>query len=540
MALQFLLFDALVLGVIACAAGLGLGELLSISVFHTSPGYLSFAFPVGNGRIVTWECVVTAIAAGIAAACAGVLLPMRDAIVPPRWHHALTHRWWIIWRAVVGVAGFVTTTVILFAHPAGSNLGNITLVISLLCALPFLFNAVVANFARLQPVLNRASPRLTLIHLRVPKTRVRSLAIIATAAVAVFGVVSIQGAQRNLQHGLDASAHGIDSGAAIWVTPRGESNAFATTAFSDPSAHAEISRLPGVRKISDYRGSFLTWGDRRLWILGPPSESAHVIPKSEVVSGSLLNAEAHLREGGWAVMSRELAAEHGLHVGQNFILPSPEPHVFRVAALSTNLGWPPGAIIVNSSDYARAWGSDEPSGYEIEVQPGVSPNTTRRAVQTALGPNTGLVVETSTERQERHFALARQGLLRLTQIRILVLIAAMLAIAGALGSLIWQRRNYVAFIRTLGFRRPVLWRWLLWEGAILLGVGCLTGAAFGVYGQLLMSHAIASVTGFPISFDVELVALSTFALVCAGPVAVVSLAGYLMVRVQPRAARPAT
>jgi hypothetical protein len=64
---------------------------------------------------------------------------------------------------------------------------------------------------------------------------------------------------------------------------------------------------------------------------------------------------------------------------------------------------------------------------------------------------------------------------------------------------------------------------------------------FGVYGQLLMSHALASVTGFPIAFGVEaLVALTTFALVSAGAVAVVSLAGYLIVRVRPRAARPAS
>ncbi len=539
MALQVLLFDAAVLGVIACVLGLFLGELLSRGVLHSAPGYLSFAFPVGNGRIVTWQCVAEAVAAGMAAAFAGVLLPLRDVFIPVKWHGALTHRWWVLARAVLGLAGFAVTTLILIFHPAGSNLGNFTLVIALLCLLPFLFNWVVAGFARLQPTLNRPSPRLTLTHLRVPKTRVRSLAIIATAAVAVFGVVSIQGAQRNLQRGLDASARGIDSGANVWVTPRGESNAFATTPFVDPGARATLARLPGVKSVSEYRGSFLSWGDRRLWVLGPPSSSTQVIPPSEIVSGNLALASARLREGGWAVLSRELAAEHGLHVGQAFVLPSPEPRTFRVAALSTNLGWPPGAVILNAKDYAQAWGSSEPSGYEIDTKPGVQLAAVRRAAQAALGPNTGLVVETSGEREQRHYFLARQGLLRLTQIRFLVLIAAMLAISGALGSLIWQRRGYFARVRALGLGKPLLRHWLLWEGAILLGVGCLTGATFGVYGQLLMSHALASVTGFPISFGVEaLVALSTFALVSAGAVAVVSIAGALMVRVPAQAARP--
>ena len=261
-------------------------------------------------------------------------------------------------------------------------------------------------------------------------------------------------------------------------------------------------------------------------MLGPSSNSAQLIPPSEIVSGDLALADRRLREGGWSVLSRELAAEHNLHVGQAFTLPSPEPMTFRVAALSTNLGWPPGAVIVNSKDYARAWASSDPSGFEIDLQPGVSAASVRHEIQAALGSHTGLEVETAGEREQRHYALARQGLLRLTQIRFLVLIAAMLAIAGALGSLIWQRRGYVAFVRALGFKRPVLRRWLLLEGLVLLGVGCLTGALFGVYGQLLMSHALASVTGFPISFNVEaLVALTTLAVVITAVVVVVSMAG---------------
>jgi putative ABC transport system permease protein len=541
MALRYLLFDAGVLGVIACVVGLALGDGLSIWVFHSQPGYLSFAFPVGSGRILTWQSFAEAIAAGMAAAFAGLLFPLRELVMPATWRVALSHSRWAVCRALLGVAGFAVTTVILIVHPAYSNLGNFTLVVALLCVLPSLFNASVAGFSRVQPSLHRASPRMTVRHLRKRVNRTLFLAIIAIAAVATFGVTSIQGAQTNLQRGLDASAHGIDSGAAIWVTPRGESNAFATTPFSAPAARAAITSIPGVRTVGEYRGSFLDWRARRLWVLGPSANGSHLIPPSEIVSGNLALADRRLREGGWAVLSRELATEHGLHVGQAFTLPSSEPMTFRVAALSTNLGWPPGAVIVNAEDYSRAWASSNPSGFEIDTQPGASAAAVRHAIQAVLGPHTGLEVETSGEREQRHYALARQGLLRLTQIRFLVLIAAMLAIAGALGSLIWQRRGYVAFVRALGFKRPVLRRWLLLEGLVLLGVGCLTGALFGVYGQLLMSHALASVTGFPISFNVEaLVALTTLAVVTTAMVVVVSIAGYFMVRVQPRAARPAS
>jgi putative ABC transport system permease protein len=535
---QILLFDALIIGALACGLGLILGDALSSVSFSSTPGYLSFAFPVGNDRIVDARTVVLAVAAGMAAAAGGVLWPLRDMFLLPREHKSIPRRWWVAGRIIVGLMGFAVTTTILFAYPQASEIGSFTLVVALLCALPFHFDAVVSGFTKLQRRIDQPSLRLTAIHLQTPPTRLRTLAIVATSAVAVFGIVAIQGAQQNLQSGLHASAHDLDSSADIWVTPRGEANAFATTSFTDTQSSA-LARLPGVRNIGMYRGSFLTWGDRRLWILAPPANSASPVPAREIVSGNLNNASAKLRSGGWAVVSQALASEHGLHVGAAFTLPSPHSRSFRVAALSTNMGWPPGSIIMNASDYAGAWGSSRPSGYEIQTDPGVSASSVRRLVLAKLGPSTGLVVETASEREQRHDMLTRQGLLRLTQIRILVLVAAMLALAGALGSLIWQRRGFMAFARLTGVPKATLRRWVLCEGVVLLSIGCLAGAVFGIYGQLLLSHALASVTGFPINFNIgALVALSTFAIVGGAAVAVVAVVGYLMVRVPPSAARP--
>jgi hypothetical protein len=31
--------------------------------------------------------------------------------------------------------------------------------------------------------------------------------------------------------------------------------------------------------------------------------------------------------------------------------------------LTTNLGWPPGAVILSSGTYAQAWGSGDPTAY---------------------------------------------------------------------------------------------------------------------------------------------------------------------------------
>lgn len=109
-----------------------------------------------------------------------------------------------------------------------------------------------------------------------------------------------------------------------------------------------------------------------------------------------------------------------------------------------------------------------------------------------------------------------------------------------MGSMIWQRRDLVAFIKCQGYQRNVLWRWLLCESAVLLAAGCSIGAVFGLYAQLLASHFLASVTGFPVVFDIEgFAALSSFALLSVVAIAILALPGYLVVRVPPRTASPA-
>ncbi|HSZ05221.1 MAG TPA: FtsX-like permease family protein [Solirubrobacteraceae bacterium] len=542
MTIQILLFDAAVIGALACALGLALGDVLSIAVFHATPAYLAVAFPVGNNRIVTWQSVALAVSAGMAASVVGVLWPVREILarpLQPPSDPADHRRRWILARLVTGVLCLLITTLTLVADTQAAVVGNVALVIALVCLLPLMFNGLVAAFEYVSDLFDGVSSALAVTELQTPQTRVRSLAIAATAAVAVFGIVEFQGTQTNLERGLQSSIRGTDSSADIWVIPSGRSGIQPTTPF-DPIHLSTLSSVPGVGRLGIYRGSFLNWGDRRLWVIAPGPGIEHPVPASQLVSGNAKLASERVRQGGWAVLSQALAEEHHLRVGQTFTLPSPRPQILRVAGLTTNLGWPPGAIILSSEGYARAWISGDPSAYEIDSTPGTPVVAVRERVQRALGSSAGLTVETSTEREQRDYAAAAQGLSRLAQIRLLVLIAAILAVVGAMASMIWQRRDRIAFNKCHGFGEAVLWRALLCESAVLLTAGCSIGAVFGLYAQLLGSHFLATVTGFPVVFDIEgTAAISGFALVSVIALAMLALPGYLVVRVQPRTVSPA-
>jgi putative ABC transport system permease protein len=145
-----------------------------------------------------------------------------------------------------------------------------------------------------------------------------------------------------------------------------------------------------------------------------------------------------------------------------------------------------------------------------------------------------LQVETLRERTTRHYQASRDGLARLTQISILVIAAAVLAMATAMAGMIWQRRPTLARLKVQGFSARTLWRALLIESAVLLGSGCMLGAAFGLYGQVLLSRALETITGFPVSYSAAATpAAAVLALVTAVVLVMLALPGWLAVRVRP-------
>jgi len=529
--IKVLLLDALVLGVIASLLGLALGNELSIHLFHASPGYLTFAFAIPNQRIVTAQSVAIAFIGGMAAACLGVLAPMQDVLGSPRQRRGLSVFVRAGWPFVVGLGCLLATALILVLAPGAVVIGVVTLTAALLLLLPGLLAGVIYLVKLTSLGIRAKAPSVAVGELR--STWPRTVAIAATGAVAVFGSVAIDGAHADLQRGLDRSARDVSASANVWAFPPGLNNLLATTPFA-PGAYRSLAHLAGVKAVLLYRGSFLDFDDRRVWIDAPPAGITQLVPAHQLVDGDLALANARLREGGWAVISKAIADQHGLRIGDYFTLPSPRPTRLRVAAFGTNIGWPPGAIVMSANDYARAWESENVSAYALVTNSGASPTAVRGEAEQLLGPSSGLSVQTAGEREQHQRVASRQGLSRLTQISTLVLIAAVLAMAAAIGNMLWLRRARLASLKLDGFSDLAVWRTLLLEATILVGAGSFIGAVFGLFGQVLGSHAILGVTGFPVVFSFGVLgALKSVALVTAVAVAITAVPGYFIARVRP-------
>ncbi len=113
-------------------------------------------------------------------------------------------------------------------------------------------------------------------------------------------------------------------------------------------------------------------------------------------------------------------------------------------------------------------------------------------------------VQTAQQHADKQRALTRQGLQRLTQIATLILLAAVLAMAAAIGAMIWQRRPRLAKLKLEGFSPAELWATILLESVLLLAVGCASGALFGLLGQQLLDRALAAIINYPVVHSLAL------------------------------------
>jgi len=505
---QMVLSQALLLGTCASLLGL-LGGWALTGAFHQSPGYLSRSFTLGTGTVIGLEPVLLALACGLAAACCASIVPLLDlrrgqaldAVygedgAPGHGLGETLQR-----RASSGAAVLLALASVLFVLVGAAAIEVcVLLAFATVLAVP----AMLAGVVRVAGAAAARYPRLTLTAAALTSLRattLSSLALAATGAVALFGSVALDGSRADLLRGIDGySAHYV-SGADVWVVNPHDNQAI-DNFIADGHASA-IAALPGVHSVQSFQGSFVNLGKRRLWAIAWPRGTPLTLLSGQLIAGRLAGAEERIQAGGWIAVSAQVAAEHHTGVGGTLTLATPTGYIpYRVAATTTNFGWTPGAIVMNTADYSHAWSTSAPSALGVQLDGNADVGTARAEIVRALGragTGNGLEVLSAAQRERQIDASASEGLSQLSEIATLLVAAAILALTAAMGSSIWQRRTALAGLRLEGTTPGRLRRMLAIEVALMLTAGCLTGAILGIYGQLVIDSYLRHVTGFPVA-----------------------------------------
>jgi putative ABC transport system permease protein len=538
---RMILFQALCLGLVASVLGLLAGYALAVGPFHQSPTYLAEAFTLGTSTVIGTGPLVLALGGGVLATClasALTLLDLRGGRMLEAAHFADGVSADALGRGAqlclaLAAAGVLGLSSAIFELWSSLSLAALT-ALALVCVLAVpLALGLVLRAARALAERRQAPTLLGVALISLRGSTLRSLALATTGAVALFGSGALGGARADLLQGIRSFAHSYSADADIWINPPGAYQA--TNPFRPGDDAAAIARIAGVRAVRSFYGGYLDFEGRRVWVIARPPGGARELLNGEIVDGSASAASTALAAGGQIALSREIAAARDLGIGDRIAIPTPSGNVrFRIAAITTNLAWNPGVILLGAADYRRYWTSATPSALSVELAPGVNAARVRAEIVRALGPASGLEVATASERTGEIDALAGAGLSRLGEISTLLTIAAILALATALASAIWQRRTSLAELRLTGMTPARLRKLLLLESTLLLGAGCMTGAIVGVYGQAVIDGYLRNVTGFPIvTLTAGLRPLELLALVVAVVLVLVAVPGFLAARVPP-------
>jgi putative ABC transport system permease protein len=509
MVLASLACDALLLGFAGCALGLLAGDLVSLVAYHDVPGYIAAAFAVGPQRIVTAQTVGIALAGGMLAAFAATILPALailrgSAVVEPEGVGrtlSLTRRLRPSDRGVFacGLALICVSVLAGLLAPASALGALVGLVAGIVICLPLTARGLLALARIASQRSSDPAARLSVAELRGSPPR--TVALLATGAIAAFLMIVIGGSVADVQSAVRRGATDLLSSAELWVKPGGAENLYTTQPFDSALVQRRLQRLGVVRSALPWRDSFLDLPGRRVWVLGaPPGLQAQIAP-SQLMEGSLASADQRLREGGWVAVSQTIAREENLRLGQRFTLPTPAGYAsFRLAATTANYGWLPGAIVMNGADHARLWLSDKATQLAVELQPGVSIERGKQLVRRALGPDSGLSVQSAGERQAEVGAVLGSTLSRLNDITIVVLVTTIASVIALMMAAVWQSRGRFNSLISIGMGFGQFARMIFYEsGTVLLG-GCLIGLAAGLAGQYLIDGWLHHTTGSPVRY----------------------------------------
>jgi len=504
--IEMVFFQALCLGVTASAIGLLGGYVLAREAFQASPGYLAQAFTLGGNTVIGVLPVVFALAGGIAATCLASLVPLQDlrrgrpldAVYQQTGEsEGIQGESSGRWLTAAALLVLVLAAALFAFVPSAAIFTCVLLALATILLVPVLLALLLAA----SRALSMRSDRFRTLPLVTESLRARtigSLALAATGAVALFGCVALGGSQNDLLRGLHNFAHAYASDGEIWVLNPGYTPE--TTSFPPAGYRSQIERVPGVARVKVFESEFMNLPSRRIVIVSRPPGTGRELLRTQMLTGNPSTAYRRLGEGGWVAVSKAIAEEQHAKVGQTIELPTPTGvKSFKLAGLTTNFGWPGGAVLMDTVDYSKLWASDSPSALVVTLKPGVGLSQERRTIAQSLGGGTGLETITASIWRERFDGLAGEGLSQLGAISTLLVIAAILAMAGALGSSVWERRVALAELRLEGTRRRRL-RWmLLLESMLMLGTGCIAGAGVGVAGQFVIDQYLQLVTGFPVA-----------------------------------------
>ena len=522
-----LLFEALFVGFIASACGIGLGLLFSKNMVEQSSRTINLLMYVVNVNEVEipFDAMVISLIVGVVTSIFGALFPaLATAKVPPMvairrvtFGAALSKSFrgaFLLGAICLGVALFLSI------YPKlGRNSVTLALVLGF-CGLALMAPLVIIWFSNLFRFAARNILRIEgyLAVDNVVKFPSRTALTVIAFAGSLSMIVSISGTLAGFESSI---TRWLDSIFPFDVTlsPSDISKtAYANAAFPQ-SLLDKIEKHPKVKLAYGVRAQSGVWDKGNVMLVAVDMER---FMNLRIERGLLTDVELAKRivagtKAGHIVVSTNFANLNGIKEGDEInIVTTKGKRAFKVITDVEDYSWPKGVIHFDRSVYRELWNDNYLTYIDVKLKDGVDISSARVELQNQLKADYNVFIYDAKETKHHLVNLVREWFrLADAQILISIIIGAIGVVNTLLISLITQIRQ-IALLRAIGASVRQINRSLCIEAVYIGILSSLLGCAMGIFmAKFPMSNMALMESGYsiPFVFPVNAVVIA----MCAGP-----------------------
>jgi putative ABC transport system permease protein len=507
-----LLAEAVVLGVAASAAGLGLGVVVAKGL-KVLMDAVNLALPFTSLQIpgtAVWGSLlvgtaVTVLAALVPARRATKVLPVEALRESTAGAEAPSWRRGVVGLVVLG-AGAAGMLGALYGDAGMMSFGAglVAAMVGVIVLLPLVVRPLAAAVAA--PLRLRGLPGELARQNATRNPRRTS----ATAAALMIGLTLVVG--------LGVFASSLKTSFGDVLGDRTEADLYVVTASTQapgfsPAALDGLDRIDGVQVVSA-----LGWGEARFAGASGGGYSA-IDPATAATAMNLNVSEGSLADLGrdGVLVSEDAVEEHGWELGDPVSAEFAESgrHDLHVAAVYDGKGWVSDDFVL-SLDQQRAFaGPQLVTNALVTIGTDADRGEVQAAIADALAdnPDAKVLDQAGFEKEASGFVDAL--LTFMTVMLALAVLIALLGIVNTLALSVFERTRELGMLRAVGMTRSQVRAMVRWESAVISLIGAVSGAALGIGIGVAMSQLLAdqgiksiSVPGLQIALYVAVAAVA--------------------------------
>jgi putative ABC transport system permease protein len=376
-------------------------------------------------------------------------------------------------------------------------------VVAMLAALALAAPAVVGLVALALARGRGGGPKAVMVARAAFEANPRRAAMAATImALGIAAVVPPQLAERALVERKDALVESIRPGAEELV---GAGDTFYSVPITARFARQALADPDGAAQPTVF--SFISYQDRKVELRGvDPHDLDGVLRDGPGLPSQLHRLRRH-PDG--VLISKVMAAGLGLEAGETIRLRTARGmRALRVRGVVEDVAWPSGTIYMDIGTYRRLYRTAAINVLAVDRAAEIDRAALRDlpALQTVSGAE---LIGRIDEQMDK----STQGLLAM---RVLTLLAALVAVAGIIATAVLARRREWAVLRAMGLRNGGLFGALALETGLVMVLGGICGAIAGIVSYLGPTTGFLESQGYVIGADIS--ALTILAIVAVAVV----------------------